>query len=85
MHSKKCNKLIELIKENPGISIVELQMAVRENYYSVICTKIKNLKDCSLVDVVKEGRNRRVYFNYDAERPLQLMNNLAKMLVNAND
>lgn len=85
LHSKKCNKLIKLIKDNPGINLVELQMAMKENHHSIISKTLSELKECSLINMVRDGKTKRVYFNYNAEKPLQLMDNLAKMLVDAND
>lgn len=83
--NEKCSQMLWLIVENPGISMVKIQMKLRINHHAKVSEYIKKMKDCNLVKVVPDGKYKRIYYDYDSKKPTQIIDNLAKMLVDAND
>lgn len=74
-------RLLELIKSNPGMSVTKIQIAIREKEHCEISHALGMLRRIDLIRAESKGKLRLYYYNTEKEQMLKALNNIAEKII----
>lgn len=73
--------ILELVKNNPGLNVTQIQIAIRKQSHSEASVELGVLRRANLIRSEKIGKQRLYYFNHDKEPMLEELNAIAEKII----